>query len=149
MAKRILVPLDQTLDSESVLPWVADAARGGESAVRLILVFPVPDNVIGKDGHLVAYADQEIARLEGEGMDYLRAIEAKLGGLAVECAVRFGEPVKEILKEADTFRADLIAMTTRRRHQLSRLVLGSTAEQICRRTELPVFVYRPGTRAEA
>lgn len=149
MAKRILVPLDQTLDSESVLPWVADAARGGGSTVRLLLVFPVPDNVIGKDGHLVAYADQEIARLEGEGMDYLRAIEAKLAGLPVESVVRFGEPAREILKEAEGFEADLIAMTTRRRHQLSRLVLGSTAEQICRRTELPVFVYRPGTHAGA
>lgn len=144
MAKRILVPLDQTVDSESVLPMIAEAVRGGGASVRLIHVFPVPDNVMGRDGHLVAYADQEMARLEAEGLDYLRAMETKLGGAAVECVVRFGEPVKEILREAEAFGADLIAMTTRRRHQLSRLVLGSTAEQICRRTDLPVLVFRPG-----
>jgi len=144
MAKRMLVPLDLTVDSASVLPLVADAARGGGATVRLLHVAPVPGNVMSAEGRLVAYADQEMARLEAEAQDYLRAEAARLQGLPVECVVRFGEPVPEILAEAERFEADLVAMTTRRRPRLSRLVLGSTAEEICRRAEIPVVVFRPG-----
>lgn len=144
MAKRMLVPLDLTVDSASILPFVADAARGGGATVRLLHVAPVPGNVMSADGRIVAYADQEMARLEAEAQDYLRAEAARLQGLPVECVVRFGEPGPEILAEAERFEADLVAMTTRRRPQLSRLVLGSTAEEICRRAEVPVVVFRPG-----
>lgn len=144
MAKRMLVPLDQTVDSASILPLVADAARGGGAAIRLLHVAPVPGNVLSADGRTVAYADQEMARLEAEALDYLHTEGARLDGLPVEVVVRFGEPVTEILAEIEGFEADLVAMTTRRRPQISRLVLGSTAEEVCRRAEIPVMVYRPG-----
>jgi len=146
MAKRILVPLDQTVDSASVLSFVGDVARGAGATVRLMHVAPVPGNVLSADGRLVAYADQEMARLSAEGIDYLRAEGARLEGLSVEHAMRFGEPVAEILNEAHEFGADLIALTTRRRHQLSRLVMGSTAEEICRRADIPVVVCWPGAQ---
>lgn len=144
MAKRILVPLDQSVTAEAVIPFIADAARGAGATVRLLHVFPVPGPLVARDGRVVAYADQEMARLEAEAQDYLRAEAARLQGLPVECVVRFGEPVPEILAEAERFEADLVAMTTRRRPRLSRLVLGSTAEEICRRAEIPVVVFRPG-----
>lgn len=146
MPKRILVPLDQTVDSASILSFVGDAARSAGATVRLVHVGPVPGNVLSADGRLVAYADQEMARLSAEGIDYLRAEGARLEGVPVEHAVRFGEAVTEILNEAHEFGADLIALTTRRRHQLSRLVMGSTAEEICRRADIPVVVYRPGAQ---
>jgi nucleotide-binding universal stress UspA family protein len=38
MAKRILVPLDQSVTAEMVVPLVADAARGGGGTVRLLHV---------------------------------------------------------------------------------------------------------------
>jgi nucleotide-binding universal stress UspA family protein len=145
MAKRILVPLDQTGDAEAVLPLVADAARGGGAEVRLLHVAPIPDNVLNADGHVVAYADQEMARLEAEGLDYLRAQEVQLIGVPTECAVRFGDPVKEILLEAEAFGADLITLTTGHRRGLSQLILGGTAQQLCRRSELPVVILRPRT----
>src|SRR5262245_58233827 len=144
MAKRILVPLDLSPESASVLPTVADMVRGGQSTVRLLHVAPIPENVEGIDGHLVAYADQEAARLETEATEYLRAT-ARLAGLEVETAVRFGNPAEEIVGEAEDFGADLIALATRPRGPLTRLILGSTSEQVCRRTDLPVVVYRPGT----
>ena len=62
MAKRILVPLDQSALAESVIPVVADAARGGAAAVRLLHVAPLPDTRVDPEGRVVAYADQERAR---------------------------------------------------------------------------------------
>lgn len=144
MAKRIVVPLDLTIETEAVLPIVADAARGGGASVRLLHVAARPGNVVDGDGHVLAYADQEAARLEAEGMDYLRTVELQFDGVPVESTVRFGDPVEEILEEAGTFGADLIALTARTTHPLSRLVLGGTVAQICRRSPVPVIVLAGG-----
>lgn len=143
MAKRILVPVDQTPVSTAVVELAGDLARSAGATVRLLHVAPVPDNVLNDEGHVVAYADQEVARLEAEGLDFLRSVDASLGGVPVEYRVRFGEPATEIMLEADAFEADLIAMAMRCRGKLARLVMGSVTEQVCRRSEIPVVVYRP------
>jgi nucleotide-binding universal stress UspA family protein len=146
MAKRILVPLDESPTAEAVIPLVADAARGGGAAVRLLNVAPVPGPLVAKDGRVVAYADQEMARLKNEALDYLHTVEAGLAGVPVECVVRFGEPLAEILQEAEAFEADLIAVTTAGRSGLSRVALGSVAEQVFRKAEVSVVLFHPGQR---
>lgn len=143
MAKRILVPLDQTHEAEAVLPLIADVARGGGATVRLLHVAPVPENIVNADGHVIAYADQEMARLEVEAADYLQTAEARLDGSAVERTVRFGDPVEKIVLEADGFGADLIVFISSCKRGLRRLVLGGTAEQVARRTDTSVLVLRP------
>lgn len=147
MTKRILVPLDQSPLAESVLSLVADVARGAGAPVRLLHVTPVPGNV-EVDGRVVAYADQEMARLEAEGKDYLQSMEVRLAGVPVECVVRFGTDVREILLEAEAFGADLIAVTAAGRSGVGRAVLGSVAEQVFRKATLPVLLYRAGNRGE-
>jgi nucleotide-binding universal stress UspA family protein len=92
---------------------------------------------------VVAYADQEMERLEGESRDDLSKAEVQLGGAPVEQAVRFGEPLAEILSEAAAFGADLIALTTAGRSGLSRAILGSVAEQVMRKARAPVLLLRP------
>jgi nucleotide-binding universal stress UspA family protein len=83
-------------------------------------------------------------RLEAEGLDYLQAIEMQFGNASVECVVRFGDPVTEILREAKAFGADLIAVSTVGRSGVGRVLLGSVAEQIFRRSNVPVMLMRPG-----
>ena len=149
MAKRILLPLDQSPLAESLVPVVSDAARGGGATVRLLYVSPEPENRVNEDGVVVAYTDQETERLEAEGLDYLRTVEARFDGTAVECAVRFGDPLSEILREAEAFGADLIAVTTAGRSGMGRALLGSVAEQVFRRAETPVMLLRPGRHGGA
>jgi nucleotide-binding universal stress UspA family protein len=142
MAKRILVPIDQKTPVAALLDLVADAVRGGSATVRLLHVAPVPDNVMGVDGHIVAYADQEAARLEAEARDRLRVVELHIGG-DVHSAVRFGDdPATEILAEADDFDADLIAMASSFRTGMSRLFVGSVAEQVAHRASVSVALVR-------
>lgn len=143
MAKRVLVPLDHSLEAEAVVPLIRDAARGAGATVRLLSVAPVPDNVLSREGHVVAYADQEMSRITGERLDYLRAVESQFEGLAVDSVVRFGEPVVEILSEAEAFGADLIAVTTRTRSSLGRRLLGSVAEAVLQRAPVAVMLVRP------
>lgn len=149
MAKRILVPLDRSRPAEGVLPLVINIARGTGGAVRFLLVEVAPARRLTRDGRVVAYADQEQARLEAEGLDYLQALTRQCGGVSdVECVVRFGDPVDEILREAEAFEADLIAVTTGGRSALGRIVLGSVAEQIVRKADAPVMLLRPGRHGQ-
>ena len=143
MAKRILMPLDQSEVAEAAVPVVADAARGAQATVRLLHVAPVPGNRVDEGGRVVAYADQEMERLRSEGLDYLHAIEVQFGETPVECVVRFGDPVPEILAEAEAFDADLIAVTTTGRSGVSRALFGSVAEQILRKARATVMLMRP------
>jgi nucleotide-binding universal stress UspA family protein len=124
-------------------------ARAAGSTVRLLHVDPVPDTVEQPDGRVIAYADQEMARLEHEGMDYLQGLEADLEGVPVECVVRFGHPVAEILVEAEAWGADLIALTGRPARRIRRL-LGrrGLSGRIVRTADAAVLVYRPGRTAD-
>jgi len=143
MAKRILVPLDRETEHEAILPLVADIARGGGATVRMLHVAPMPDAVVNEEGLVIAYVDQEMQRLEGEWRDGLLPAEGALPPLAIEHTVRFGEPVEQILAEADEFDADLIVVTTTRRSAVRCALLGSVADQLVRRAKASVLLLRP------
>lgn len=145
MAKRILVPLDESPLAEVAVPLVADIARGSGATVRLLQVAPVPRSRVSEGGRVLANADKEMARLEAEGLDYLHTVEVQFeGALDVECVVRFGDPVAEILLEAEAFGADLIAVTTEGRSAVGRALLGSVVEQVVRKADVQVMLIRPG-----
>src|SRR5207245_5309120 len=75
---------------------------------------PIPDNRVDAEGRVIVWAAQEVTRLEAEGKDYLQTLELQLAGVPVECVVRFGSAVEEILQEAEAFGADLIVVSPAR-----------------------------------
>lgn len=139
--KRILVPLDFKTEPDAVTRVVADAARGAGATVRLLHVAPVSDAVVDSTGHIIAYADQESARLEAEALDYLRSLEIAFDDVPVEAVVRFGDPTEEILREADEFGADLIVLTTPR--GIVSRCFGGTATRVWRRADAAVMLLKP------
>lgn len=148
MYAKILVPLDRSAGAEAALAVAADLARGNGAVIRLLHVAPSPVAIVA-EGRVVAYADQESERLRHDAEVYLRGAAAGLGHLPVEHAVRFGEPVEEILQEAREWGADLIAMATHGRSGVTRLVVGSVAETVLRRSEVPVLLVRHGVPVAA
>jgi len=146
MAKRILVPLDEAVRAEGMIEELATLSRGSGAVVRLLHVASTPDNIVDEDGRVLAYADQEAARLEAAALDYLRRIATTFGSVTVECAVRFGDPAEQILEDADAWDADLIAMATRGRRCIGRVLLGSVAEQVFSKASTAVTLYRAAGR---
>lgn len=142
MAKRILVPLRGRDRDEAVLPVIEAIGRASGATVRLLRVFPVPEIVEADNGRVVAYIDQEMARLSGQGLVDLEAAEARLDGVAVESVVRFGEPEDEILLEAEAFSADLIVLTTARVGRLRRALLPGVSDRVVSKAALPTLVLR-------
>ena len=142
MAKRILVPLKSTEPAASFVEALGGLARGTGATVRLLHVGPLHDNIIGDDGRLVAYADQETRRLEAEARDFMQVVAIALDGVPVEFAVRFGDPAPEILEEADAFGADLVVLGVGARRHFR--ALGGVAEQVFRRAAVPLALLRAG-----
>jgi nucleotide-binding universal stress UspA family protein len=138
MAKRILVPLSGGEHAEVVLPLVAGLAQSAGSTVRLLRVAPDPQPRTAPYGRVVAYVDQETDRLEAESQGYLRGVEARLDGVAVERRVAFGDPAREIVREAEVVDADLIALATAKARWLRPRLLGKVARRVLRRAPAPV-----------
>jgi nucleotide-binding universal stress UspA family protein len=142
MAKRILVPLDEAVPAETLVAGVGALARSTGATVRLLHVAPVPQSLSDDYGHVLVYADQDSARLEAEAVDYLKVASVGLEDVAVQYGVRYGDPVDQILEEAEAWNADLIAMATRGRTGIGRTLLGSVAEQVFRKAPMAVTLHR-------
>jgi nucleotide-binding universal stress UspA family protein len=142
MIKRVLVPIDSPDASDSVLAIVAALVATG-AIVRFLHVAAVQDNVVAPDGRTVTYAGQEMASIEARWSDALEAIRARLDAGAVDHRVRFGDPIAEIVAEAEEFGADTVVVTTSTRSSVKRAVLGSVAEAVLRRAGIGVLLYRP------
>lgn len=73
--------------------------------------------------------------------------DAKLGQegaglIADEIIVEKGNPVEQILKQAEEKNCDLIVMGTHGQGTLADVVMGSTARRVLRRSKKPVLVVR-------
>ena len=148
MYKKMLVPIDGSLRSEVVVRHAAGTAKALGCSVRLLTVVDLTKKNVQKNGSNVNDANDEAASLawveteieQAEG--YLRPVAERLceQGLSPEMEVRFGNPGEEILKAASEYGSDIIAMATRSRRGVARLVFGSVADQVLRESHVPVLL---------
>ena len=141
MFKKILVPLDGSPLAEAILPQVTELARALGAEVLLLRVaiahvFPGVDPT-----------DEEV-RVVHEAEEYVEALAGKLAdkGVRVGTAVRYGKAAGEIINHITDNKMDLVAMSTHGRSGLSRLVMGSVAEEVVRNAGVPVLLMRVSGR---
>jgi nucleotide-binding universal stress UspA family protein len=79
-----------------------------------------------------------------EAENYVTELAKRLqeAGARAEGKVRYGDPVEEILDHVAWDHIDLIAMATHGRTGLTRVVMGSVAEQVLRRAPVPMLLLR-------
>jgi nucleotide-binding universal stress UspA family protein len=144
MRRKILVPLDGSRVAEIALPQVLELARALQAEVLLLRVararaFPGVDPT------------EKQVRAVQEAEAYVEAVAEQMrhGGVPVRAAVRFGDPVAEIFDHIRSNGVDFVAMVTRGRGRLCRMVLGSVAEEVVRRAGIPVLLVRMERESEA
>lgn len=143
MFKRLLIPVDGTRRSASVVPLAVQLAKGFGCTVKLLNV--IDTRKLNGGSIVPTPAARKLAEVEVEQADeYLRTIALRLEGHGISARreVRIGDPVKEILSVADESGCDAITMATRARRNLGRLVFGSVADAVVRESRLPVLLYR-------
>jgi len=136
--KRILVPLDGSPLSESILPIAEEWAKDEEAEVSLLRAV---------HAHRVPGLDDVNAqvRVVEDGEAYLKEVADRLerrGLKPVHWAVWYDEPAKAIALAVTRYAIDLVAMATHGRGGLSRLLLGSVAEAVVRSVQVPVLLLR-------
>ena len=147
--RRILVPLDGSPEAEGALaPAAAAAARTG-AALTLVTVHEPAAAHLGLDDLSAAFVaiDQEVrdderAYLASKVRQARMVHQNRLRAVLLE-----GRPGDKLIEFANEEEFDLIAMTTHGRSALSRLWLGSTAEEVVKRADPPVLLLRPGAAA--
>jgi nucleotide-binding universal stress UspA family protein len=148
--RRILIPLDGSKLSERILGPATDLGRVAHAEYRLLhVVEPVLVPYHHPSGNVVAGSSLEVLNQLQQGAEaYLQGVAERLRaqGLHVETCVEIGSPVAAtILGEARASGADLIALETHGRGGLTRLFLGSVADQVLQGASTPVFVHHPVT----
>jgi nucleotide-binding universal stress UspA family protein len=135
--RKIVVVLDTV--SDAALREAEGLAMAEGAVLRLLHVAPPPRARI-EERRVVAYADQEAARVREDALRYLAARVVSLPPDRIEVSVRFGDPAEEILADARESGADVIAMATHRRAGLQRLARRNVARQVLRAAPVPVLL---------
>ena len=138
----ILVPLDGTVEAETVLPHAVVFARmsNAELVLTKMVVASLDTAItIGPDS-LRSYLDH----LRDQAEAYLAKVAAGLpSDLRVRTATVTAEtPAAGVLACAKREKADLIAMVTHGRRGWQRIALGSVAESVMRKASMPVLLVR-------
>src|SRR5581483_202041 len=68
---------------------------------------------------------------------------ARKRAIICDQVVREGHPAQQVLSAARQFRADRILLGTRSRSKVSKLLIGSVAEQVLRSVHIPVITVGP------
>jgi len=142
--RKILVPYDGSELSEAALPFIQEFAKAfGASLVLFHALFPPASAYPGFEAPIAS--DRLWRDLREIAEKQLAELSEKLGkaGLQVTTAVTFGPTVDEIIQAATAGQADLIAMSTHGRSGVGRWIMGSVADAVVRRSELPVLIVRP------
>jgi nucleotide-binding universal stress UspA family protein len=163
---KLIVPLDGSELSASIVPHAACMARMMNAEVVLVCVGELPH------GHSAAkfrtihaelrvsvpltqrdalkaqfpiYKDQEISSRENELLDALAPAEAyfRRAEVKVRSRIALGRPTEEILKIVEEEKAGAIMMSTHGNRGIDREPLGDTTKRIVRLARVPVIVVHP------
>jgi len=136
MIERMVVPLDGSLTAEAILPQVRRVLYRNDSEIILVRAVepPLVDNAIMLAEEILAAA-----------REYLLAKAERLQqeGVRVRSIVRFGSPAGVILDVVASEKATMVALATHGATGLKRLLFGSVAETVLRKSPVPVFLVRP------
>jgi nucleotide-binding universal stress UspA family protein len=137
--RKILVPLAGPEGALGVLRAVQDLAKQTESTVTLFHVLPAP-RVADSSTGFNPIVLRPIQLPEVAWLDPIVDLFAH-HGIRAEKLVRMGEPEEWILEEARERDVDLIALPTRGREGLARLILGSVAEHVVQKADRAVLLF--------
>lgn len=135
MLKTILLPLDGSPLAERARSYAAVLARRSGASITLVQAVQAY-TPLGMDP---SEAQVEVTQCAEE---YLNAAAERLGadGLKTDTHVYYDEPIPAILDAAGRQHADLIVMSTHGRGGIARMLYGSVADQVLRRSTIPVLV---------
>lgn len=138
--ERVLIPLDGSDYSEQILdPLAPLLAELGTQATLLHILSPRPMLSTG-------FGESKRIVTRDQALEYLNDVAQRFRGRMPEptlAALEDAQPGNVITSLMAAGEYDFVAMATHGRSGLSRLFLGSVAEEVLHATHRPVLLYRP------
>ncbi len=140
-ARRILAPVDFSDASETAVDHARELARTYNTDLHLL-------HVVEEVNYTSAYGvesplsplDEIVARVEKTLGEMARET---VGDESVQVSARVGYAPWTILDYVENNDVDLIVIATHGRSGFDRVLLGSVAERVLRRSSVPVFLVKP------
>ncbi len=126
--KKILVTSDGSPESESVFAAIMPLVKADDPQVSVLYVIEDPESSFMPPARMA------------KACGALRAANVN-----AFLEIREGPPAEQILQAAREKKSDLIAMSTHGRGGVARMIAGSVAEEVLRRSKVPVLLTRPET----
>lgn len=143
MYNKILVPLDQSKESEEVLETLPNLLAPGGS---VILMHVIPPGRTRSAGQFVILGSQQEEEDRSRAMAYLKRMANRLGqdSAAATCSVVVSNDVVDCISNfAVTESVNLIVMYTHDRKGLAKILKGSVSRKVQHRASIEVRVIRP------
>lgn len=140
MGQRILLPVADVEHAQAAATLAADLFPDG-TLVLLHVINPAEAG-FSTEATIPSFPDGWYEKQTDRAEQLFDAIEDDLDpdGPSMERHIELGKPIRSIVEFADDENVDHIVMGSECRQGVSRLVLGSTAEGVIRRSSVPVTI---------
>jgi len=139
MFDRILFPTDGGDGASAALDHVLDLAADHAATVHVLNVADTTHDSVTRIGGEVV----DVLERDGEEIVEAAADRAAERGVETVTEVLQGGVAETVSGYAEEYGMDLVALPTRGRTGLDRLLLGSTTERVVRESTVPVLSIRP------
>jgi len=142
--KKILFPIDFTENSAQILPYVLSVSEKYDSTIYLIHVM---QDLLKWAGFYVPHLSME--KSQKEALQSAEKFMNKVCEDQLQSCPMFqrkivsGDPAVEILKTIESENIDLVIMGTHGRKGLEHSIFGSVAENVVKKSPVPVLTINP------
>jgi nucleotide-binding universal stress UspA family protein len=155
MFDRIICPLDGSRLSAQAVPYAGEVGKRFDAEVVLVRVISpsglaIVPQATGTDSAITSDIIAQDARVKdvdnaANAKRYLINWVASLKAQGVKASyqVTLGTPAKAIMELTEAQQASLIVMMSHGRGSFKRAIMGSVADEILRRSSVPVLIIRP------
>jgi nucleotide-binding universal stress UspA family protein len=139
---RVLVAVDGSDPSEQALSFALD--HHADADLLAVTAVDPADYVRGAAETVPPNVDAGRERAEAEARETLAAAadRADAAGVTLTTDLVYGSPARAIVEHADGHDVDHVVVGSHGRDGVSRVLLGSVAERVVRRSSVPVTVVR-------
>jgi nucleotide-binding universal stress UspA family protein len=148
--KKILIAIDYNPTARNIAETGYSLAKSMNAEVTLLHV--VADYtyyssldyspILGFDSfsNLGALQTNTVVELQNAAQDYLKKMKKSLNDDAIKTMVKDGDTGDAIIDAATESGIDIIVLGTHSRRGLDKILMGSVAEKVLRRSTVPLFI---------
>lgn len=136
----VLVPIDGSAQSKRAVEYAAETLE--PDTVTLLHVIDPVEAGYSAAATMPGYSEEWYENRKDEAHSLFEDAEAELEGFDVETVIEVGRPSRTIINYVEEHDVGHVVMGSHGRSGMTRILLGSVAESVVRRSPIPVTIVR-------